>query len=142
MVNRIKLFIDAGAFIAYHNKDDKHHKTARKKFKEIAEEKKFSKLITSDYIIDEAITTCRVRTKRHDIAVKLGDAILNSESIHILKIEDPIFSTAWKFFKKYDDKDLSFTDCTTIILMQLFNINAIYSFDGHFDGFGFLRISV
>ncbi|MHA1895389.1 MAG: type II toxin-antitoxin system VapC family toxin [Candidatus Helarchaeota archaeon] len=136
----IKLFIDTGAFVAYHNKKDKNHEKATNIFKEIAKGRKYSKLITSDYIIDEAITTCRVRTKRHDASVELGDAILKSESIYTLKVEEQIFSAAWELFKKYSDKSLSFTDCTTIILMQVFDINSIFSFDDHFYGFGFLRI--
>jgi predicted nucleic acid-binding protein len=137
----IKLFIDTGAFVAYHNKDDKNHEKATEIFKDIAKDKFYTKLITSDYIIDEAVTTCRVRTKRHDLSVLLGETILNSESISTIKINEYIFSAAWELYKKYKDVDLSFTDCTIVIIMNLYDINQIFSFDEHFDVFKFSRIS-
>lgn len=140
MVRKIKLFIDTGAFVALHNADDKNHSITKKIFEDIANQRTYSKLITSDYIIDEAITTCRVRTKRHDLSVELGEAILKSESILILKINDQIFIAAWNLYKKYKDLDLSFTDCTNVILMRLYEITQIFSFDAQFDTFKFLRI--
>ena len=139
-MSQIKLFIDTGAFVALHNADDKNHAITKSIFEDIVTEKKYSRLITSDYVIDEAVTTCRVRTKRHDLSVELGEAILKSESILTLKINDQIFTVAWDLYKKYKDIDLSFTDCTNVVLMRIYDINQIFTFDAQFDMFKFLRI--
>jgi len=140
MVSQIKLFIDTGAFVAFHNADDKNHANAKDIFEEIANKQTYSKLISSDYIVDEAVTTCRIRTKRHDLSIKLGEAILKSESILTLKINDQVFTAAWEVYKKYEDIELSFTDCTSVVLMRIYDINQIFTFDTGFDVFKFSRI--
>ncbi|MCZ7362470.1 MAG: hypothetical protein O8C58_03915 [Candidatus Methanoperedens sp.] len=40
----------------------------------------------------------------------------------------------WNIFVKYANKKLSFTDCTTIELMNDRDIEYLASFDGGFDG--------
>jgi len=44
---------------------------------------------------------------------------------------------AWEMFKKYEDKDLSFRDCTSFILMNNLKLRKAFSFDEHFKQMGF-----
>ena len=85
-------------------------------------------------IIDEAITTALARTKRHDLATDLGRYIIESPRITKLQIEKDTFEIAWKKFVTFKDKPLSFTDCTTLALMEKNRIKHIISFDSGFDG--------
>jgi predicted nucleic acid-binding protein len=137
----MKLFIDSGPFIARHNLDDEHHAKAVEVFSKIASgELPYTKLYCSDYIVDEAVTTCRMRTRSHKAAVELGEAILTSKSIVVLKVDENVFREAWKLFKDFKELELSLTDCTSIILARKHGIFEVFSFDKEFDTFGFHRI--
>ena len=47
---------------------------------------------------------------------------------------------AWEIFKKYFDKDFSFTDCTSFAVMKIRKISEVFSFDKHFEQYGFKRL--
>jgi len=126
----MKAFADSGWFIALHNKKDVHHKEALEILQKIPAKKVM--VYTSDYIIDEAVTLALARTKSPDTAEALGEGIMNSKYIKILKISEDNFQDAWQFFKKYKCNYYSFTDCTTFILMREQNINTAFTFDKHF----------
>jgi len=94
----------------------------------------FGRIYTSDYIIDEAVTTALVRTRRHDLALDIGKYIIESPRITKLWTTKEIFELAWQKFQTLKDKPLSFTDCTTLAHMQKNSIKQILSFDSGFDG--------
>jgi len=94
----------------------------------------FGAIYTSDYIIDEAITTALIRTRRHELAVDIGKYIIESPRINKLWTTKEIFELAWQKFKTFKDKPMSFTDCTTLAHMEKNKIRQILSFDSGFDG--------
>lgn len=47
---------------------------------------------------------------------------------------------AWKVFHDYEDKAWSFTDCTSKIVMQRFEIAYAFTFDQHFRQFGTVAV--
>jgi uncharacterized protein len=132
-MNRMAVFVDTGIFVALHNADDEFHSKSKDLIKR-ALKGDFGRIFTSDYIIDEAVTTALVRTKRHDLAVDLGRHIIDSPRITKLWIGEDSFEKAWEKFKVYKDKTLSFTDCTSIALIEMRGIKHIMSFDCGFDG--------
>ena len=94
----------------------------------------FGAIYTSDYIIDEAITTALIRTRRHDLAIDIGKYIIESPRINKLWTTKEIFELAWQKFQALKDKPLSFTDCTTLAHIEKNGIKKILSFDSGFDG--------
>ena len=42
-------------------------------------------------------------------------------------------------FERYDDKDFSFTDCVSFVVMQENGIKEAFAFDEHFNQMGFIR---
>jgi predicted nucleic acid-binding protein len=127
------VFVDTGIFVALHNADDEFHSRSKELMKQ-ALKSDFGRIFTSDYVIDEAITTALVRTKKHDLALDLGRYILASPRITKLWIEEDSFEAAWKKLNMFKDKPLSFTDCTSIALIEMKRIKQIMSFDCGFDG--------
>jgi len=127
------VFVDTGIFVALHNSDDQLHSKSKELMKQ-ALKGEFGKIFTSDYIIDEAITTALVRTKKHDIATDLGAFIIASPRITKIYLNEESFAKAWKKFNALADKSLSFTDCTSLTLMEMKGIRQIMSFDCGFDG--------
>ena len=127
------VFIDTGVFVALRNADDEFH-TRSKELIEQALKGKFGRIFTSDYVIDEAVTTALVRTRRHDLAVDIGKYIIESPRITKLWTIKENFDMAWQKFKTFKDKPLSFSDCVSLALMEKNRIKQIMSFDSGFDG--------
>ncbi len=125
-------FIDTGVFVAARNKRDINHEKAVNLLRE-ALKGKYGRIYTSDYIFDEAVTVALVRTRKPDIAIDIGNFILSSKKLRILHVDKLVFMDAWRIFKKYVNKKLSFTDAVSIALMRRYNIDYIMSFDKHFD---------
>jgi len=134
----MSIFIDSGIFIAFSNKRDVNHEKARVLIKRVAK-KEFGSPITSDYVFDEVITTTFIRTKRIELAIKIGNLILGKDPkipkfIKLINVSENIFLKAWDIFKKYEPKNLSFTDATIISMMENYKIVKLCSFDENFDG--------
>jgi predicted nucleic acid-binding protein len=129
----LAVFIDTGVFVALRNADDELHIRSKQLIKK-ALKGEFGRVYTSDYVIDEAVTTALVRTRRHDLAVDIGKYIIESPRITKLWIAKDTFDVSWQKFKTFKDKPLSFTDCASLALMEKNHIKQIMSFDSGFDG--------
>ncbi len=139
----MRLFLDTGPFIARYSKTDIHHADFVETFGKIGRgETAYRKLYTSDYILDEAVTGCRQRTRSHPASVELGNAILSSESIVLLKVDEQTFADAWDLYRDRSQVSLSFTDCTTAILARRHGIVDVYTYDEKdFHPLGFHTLS-
>ena len=127
------VFIDTGVFVALRNADDELHIRSKQLIKK-ALKGEFGRVYTSDYVVDEAVTTALVRTRRHDLAVDIGKYIIESPRITKLWTAKDAFDVSWQKFKTFKDKPLSFTDCASLALMEKNHIKQIMSFDSGFDG--------
>src|SRR5438093_254704 len=76
------------------------------------------RLVLSDYVFDETVTTLRFQSRRHDVAALAGKAILESKAFDWVSVEEPVFEAAWSLFLERPDKRWSFTDCTSFMLME------------------------
>lgn len=126
------IFVDTGIFVALRNADDDLHERSKELMRR-ALKAEFGRIYTSDYVIDEATTTALIRTRRHDLAVDLGKYIIESPRITRLWITPESFEVAWEKFKAFEDKPMSFTDCTSLALMEKNHIKQMMSFDSGFD---------
>ncbi len=130
----MRIFVDTSAWLALDDKNDQYHNKAVAKSSEIKRQR--IKIITSEYIIDETITLIRYRVS-HQAAVIFGDSLLNSSIVRIVNVTDEDRIKAWEIFKKYEDKELSFTDCTSFVLTKNLRLQKIFTFDKHFKQMGF-----
>ncbi len=48
---------------------------------------------------------------------------------------------AWEYFKRHSDKEYSFTDCTTFMLMKEMKLSNFFAFDEDFVKTGFIDFS-
>ncbi|MDD5615814.1 MAG: PIN domain-containing protein [Candidatus Methanoperedens sp.] len=135
----MSIFIDAGIFIAYANEKDKLHAQATGFIDEIIENK-HGAAFTSNMVFDEAVTFAHYKTGDVKKAIEIRDFILGNEKediqkfMNLLFVDKEVLENGWKIFVKYASRKLSFTDCTTIELMNSRDIEYLASFDGGFDG--------
>jgi len=126
----MSVFVDTGAWFAYFVRRDPDHTLARKWVSN-----NNSQLITSDYILDELFTLLKLR-ESYAVAVAAGKILIEEKICQIIKITPDDFTRAWNAFVQFSDKDWSFTDCTSKMIMERLNISTAFSFDEHFEQFG------
>ena len=128
-----KVFVDTSGWVALFVANDKNHKKASAIFEELRQSK--VSIYTSDYVIDETITTILARGN-HKQSVFAGEALLSSKIIKIIQVSPDYFQSAWALYQKYRDKQFSFTDVTSFSIMKDININKAFAFDREFTQAG------
>ena len=129
----MSIFVDSCVFFAVYSKNDVHHAEAVRLL-EFALSGRGGTVYTSDYVFDETVTLARVRTHNAEIPLTIGEAIIESNRVIMLKVDDDVFNQSWDTFREYCGKGLSFTDCSSIAIVKMHKIDTIFSFDSHFDG--------
>lgn len=124
-----KVFIDTGGWVALFVESDENHEKAVSIFEKIKKQK--LEMYTSDYVIDETITTILVRGG-HKQSIAAGEALFSSKIMQIINVSPEYVSDTWKLYKKYKDKVFSFTDVSCFIIMKAFDIKKAFSFDREF----------
>jgi predicted nucleic acid-binding protein len=90
----------------------------------------------TDYIFDETLTLVNLRAG-HAVALRMGRWLLTSVNVRMLRISPEQWHAAWLLFQQYDDKDFSFTDCTSFVIMRELHLIDAFAFDRHFEQMGF-----
>jgi hypothetical protein len=98
----------------------------------------YGRLYTSDYVYDECVTLTRKRTGQFRYARRVGDCIRGHgefpDVIELLDVTTDLFDRSVAVFDRYRDHDLSFTDASTIALIEEHGFDAVLAFDDDFDG--------
>ena len=128
------LFVDTSAWLGMYDRSDQFHHKAVDGLARIRSAG--IELVTTDYIMDESLTLIRMRA-HHQAAVNFGEGLLTSAAARLILIDAELRQSAFGLFKKYSDKDLSFTDCTSFALMKRLKLKTAFTFDDHFRQVGF-----
>ncbi len=93
-------------------------------------------LATTDYVIDKTLTTIRFR-----LGLNAAEAwwlrIDGSIRLRIESVDEARRERARAFFFRYRDKNFSFTDCCSFVLMRELRIRRVLTLDHHFRQMGF-----
>lgn len=73
-------------------------------------------------------------------ALMLGKRFFDGDIAEIYKLSEEDLIEAWTVFRDYDDKEWSFTDCTSKIVMENLGITQAFAFDHHFHQFGTVTV--
>ena|SRR3990170_1735488 len=130
----MRIFVDTGAWIAIADRNDQYAKIASQFYAGLIHQRR--NLITSDLILVETFNLLS-RTIGSKATVKFGNVLKTNAFLIIEPITPLDWERGWKIFDKYDDKDFSFTDCTSFALMERLKINSAFTFDIHFKQYGF-----
>lgn len=96
------------------------------------------RLITTDYIYDELLTLFRARGHMD----RAMDWIEQVRQAHcdVIRLSDIDVEWATTVFFDFSDKQWSFTDCTSRVLMERLGIKQAFAFDDHFRQFGTVTV--
>lgn len=124
------ILVDSGAWFAGVVTDDIDHELASQWFGQNSEQL---------FIIDETLTLLRARGE-HRKAVEMGKMFFDSHDVHIYFLDEGDIRQTWNIFRRFSDKDWSFTDCSSKHVCEKLGITQAFSFDKHFQQFGSLTI--
>ncbi len=131
---RKRLFVDTAGWMACADRNDPAH--ARCVAGRDEKLRAGFLLVTTDYVLDETLTLLRLR-------LGLGAArewwarVSQSPRVIITEIDAELRRDALDWFFRYEDKDFSFTDCTSFALMRREKIREALTTDRHFVQAGF-----
>lgn len=131
------IFMDTWAFLALAHRQDSHHQIAAETYHSLRKQKYL--FYTTDYVVDELITLLFRRSSSHEAISFIEGLILGKEkgSLLVIQITTQRFSNAWGLRKKFHDKfRISFTDLTSMVVMNELNIRKIFTDDDHFSHVG------
>ena len=126
-------FVDTWGWVALGHHKDPRHLEIKEFYQELRETD--GVLYTSDYVLDEVVTLL-FRREVFEEAVKFMEGVFESAQqgqLTIERITSERFAAAWRLRKRFQDKPgISFTDLTSMALMQELGVNKILTEDEHF----------
>ena len=128
------LFVDTAGWMACADGSDRAHRKAaavRDSWLEGG-----GLFVTSDYVADETLTLLRIRLGI-DAAEAWWRQVDGSSRVRWEYISLARADKARGLFFRYRDKDFSFTDCTSFILMRELKLREALTTDHHFLQAGF-----
>ncbi|MDP3988729.1 MAG: PIN domain-containing protein [bacterium] len=127
------VFVDSNVFIAAANGSDNLHARAISVLEECA--RSGDELITSNYVVSEALTILSMRGSKK-LALSFAEIIYNSSSAIVRVNVDPeIEHRALELFSIVTSKNISFCDCVSVAIVELYRIPVIASFGADFKKF-------
>lgn len=132
------VFVDTGPLHALNSRRDQYFLKAHVLLKQIQHER--MTLVTTDYVIDEAVTSLLTTVKGgYRNAISLFTWLSKQPNpIEIEWMNRQRFAQARDIFRRFNrDKLWSFTDCTSYVVMKELKIKTSFSFDEHFREMGF-----
>lgn len=128
------LFVDTAGWMACADAADPAHDAARAARDTALEAGRF--LVTTDYVVDETLTLVRMRlgigAAENWWAQVEGSPRVRHEAIDALRAEK-----ARAVMFRHRDKDYSFTDCTSFVVMRDLRLKDALTTDRHFRQMGF-----
>ncbi len=125
------IFVDTGAWFAIYEPTDPNHGRATAWYRVNTE-----RLSTTDYVITETLTLLRCGRKRPETALAFGSDAFDNRIALVYHLTDEDIKAAWNVFRTFSDKEWSFTDCTSKIVMEKQGLDRAFEFDRHFRQFG------
>ena len=121
-----RIFVDTGAWYALVDRNDPDHPAARKYF-----ETNRLPLVTTNFVFDETVTLLR-RRLGWSVACGFGLGLRGSGLAAVAYVTAEDEDAAWTIFRKFRDKEFSYTDCTSFAVMDRLGLRTAFAFDRHF----------
>jgi uncharacterized protein len=96
-------------------------------------------LLTTDYVVNETLTLLRARSETVR-ALSLGSAFFSGTLAKLYYLTEADIQQTWQVFRQFSDKNWSFTDCSSKVVIEQIKITQAFSFDHHFHQFGSTQV--
>ncbi len=128
------VFVDTSAWYALIDRADPDHAAVTACLREHK-----GCLVTSNFVFDETVTLLRYRLGWSP-AQRFGDSLRAGNLAQMVRIDTQDENDAWTVFERYRDHALSFTDCSSFVLMRRLQLSTAVALDADFRAFGLLTL--
>jgi len=127
-------FVDTSFWIALQSEPDRNHAAARSLL-----ERSLGPLLTTNHVIGETWTVSG-RRRGHAGAVAAIRAVRAVSTLTILHVDAEIEDDAWRWLRRRDEREYSFVDATSFVVMRRRRMREALAFDGDFAAAGFVEL--
>ena len=129
------IFVDTSFWVAFRNRRDAHHAEAQALLRGVGDEQ----LLTSNHVRGETWTYLR-RKAGHRSAVRFLDDLARSKRVDVVHVAPELEQRALTWLRKRDEREYSYVDATSFVLMRSMRIREALAFDGDFAAAGFREL--
>jgi len=129
-----EVFVDTSALYALFARRDRNHARARHSLLALRDER--ASLLTSTAVLTESYVLVHARAGRVGL-LRFRHALARSQWLRAVDVGSAREAEAWKLLEDQTDKDYSFVDATSFVLMTALGVRRAFSFDVHFAQAGF-----
>lgn len=99
------------------------------------------KMVTTNYVLTElvALLTSPIRVPRPTI-IELIEGLQSSPYVEIAHIDKDTHRDAWELLRRRPDKQWSWVDCSSLVIMEQRGIQEALTSDHHFEQAGLIRL--
>ncbi len=135
-----QVFVDTSAWDALADSHDAHHEPALLFRQEITGR---AQLVCTNYVLDELYTLLLLNIG-YQATIKFKtklDILIQERVLSVVWVTEAIAQEAWQVFTQFNvDKNWSFTDCVSYVIMRHRRIVEAFAFDHHFEQMGFTKL--
>lgn len=131
------VFMDTAGFLALWDSADEYHSQALSLQSDLLLKRR--RFFTTDYVVDETVTLLLIRHS-HAAAADFLEAVSRTEALSLEWVGQERFFTATRKFNRHADKQWSFTDCVSFVVMQELHTRDAFTTDRHFVQAGFAAL--
>ncbi|MBE9051127.1 type II toxin-antitoxin system VapC family toxin [Nostocales cyanobacterium LEGE 11386] len=132
-----KLFVDTWGWLTLHDNSERYHQEATKAYQDAIAQN--GQIYTTDYVLDETFTFFfrRLPAPHAEQSMKMLLSAFSDDNFYLIRITEERFAQTQVIRSKFLDKPLiSFTDLTSMVVMQECGITTILTEDAHFTHIG------
>lgn len=131
------IFVDTSFWVALRNRADGRHTQAQQLLTLHGE----AGLVTSNHVRGETWTFLR-RRAGHRAAVGFLQAIEDSPRLEVVAVSQEQETAALRWLRRHDEREYSFVDASSFVLMRALRIREALAFDGDFSAAGFQELRI
>jgi uncharacterized protein len=127
------IFLDTSFLYPLLSEEDVDHLRVREVFESYRGRRLKDLFITSNLVVGETITLIRTTPPRsHAAAVKAGEYLFAEKIARVHHVTAEEEREAFAHLRRHSDKEYSFTDCTSFVLMEQLGIREALALDSDF----------
>ncbi|MBI3850691.1 MAG: type II toxin-antitoxin system VapC family toxin [Verrucomicrobia bacterium] len=130
-------FLDSSYVIALAQANDGHHRRATELAVSV-EHGKIGVVTTRAVLLEVGSALAKTRVRRD--AIRLIDSLQNSTRVEIVPVTEEIAAQGWSLFRERIDKEWSWTDCISFVVMKERRLSDALTSDQHFEQAGFTAL--
>ena len=94
-------------------------------------------VVVTNHLAGEIWTFLRRRAGH--LAAVTAVEVLRSRRVQLVHVDESVEQDAWRWLERHDEREYSFVDATSFMLMRRLRIREALAFDGDFTAAGFVE---